>query len=268
MNEISESAFQRFYCELKKDKFTRIRAAVLHKAVVVFPNQSIIELEAALFDKSETVRSLARYLLSKKNITDFASYYTEAIMKQSVGNLRGALLGIGETGGKVHTELVLPLVKWDEAGIIKAAARALAMLDPDPNREVFISLLSHDHPGVSKEAGRSLQAARYEDKAEDLYRIYKEAEAPHSRYQAAVLLCSLSKWVSIRYIPELYVNEENHAISRLGQQQASKWLAGYNRSFSVPSKEQAVSVRTALSKYGSGLRKWEREQLEFCLKGF
>ncbi|MTH54827.1 hypothetical protein GKZ89_15600 [Bacillus mangrovi] len=268
MNEISESVFQRFYTEFKKDKFPRIRAAVLQKAVEIFPNHSLTELEAALFDKSGTVRSLARYLLSKRNISDFASYYTEAIMKQSGANLREALLGIGETGRKEHAVLVLPLVKSDEAGITKAAARALAMLDPDSNREAFISLLSHDHPGVSKEARRSLQAALYEDKAEELYRIYKEADAPHSRYQAAVLLCSLSKWASIRYILELYVNEDNPAISRLGQQQAAKWLAGYNRSFTVPSKEQAASVRTALSKYGSGLREWEREQLEFCLKGY
>jgi hypothetical protein len=268
MNGISELEFNLYYSILKKDKYPKIRAEVLQKYYTLNPNQSIKELEKALFDKSGAIRWIARYLLKKQNITDFAPYYTKVIKHQCNESLRGALLGIGEVGNKEHVEMVLPLLKSAQVGIVKAAIRAISLLDASNNRDVFIKMLSHEHNGISKEARKSLQGTFYHDEIDEIYRIYKEGNTPHSRYNAAILLSSLSKWESIQYIIEFYVNKEDDSISRFGKLQLVKWIATFNRTFNAPSKEQVASIRQALMECRNELSDEVRKHLEFLIKGF
>ncbi|KZZ84319.1 HEAT repeat domain-containing protein [Bacillus sp. SJS] len=268
MNGINEREFNAFYSTLTKDKFPRIRAEVLQKKATLNPDQSIKELEKALFDKSAAIRSAARYLLKKQNITEIAPYYTKVLKQKPDENLRGALLGIGETGSKDHVEMILPLLNVDKTGIVKAAIRAVSMLDAENNKDEFIKLMSHEHSGISKESRRAVQRTFCYERTNDIYRLYKEGKTYHSRYQAAVLLSSLSKWDSLRYILEFYVTKEDDSISRLGKRQLAKWMAVYNRTFTAPSKEQVVLIRQALLKYGIEISQSESEQIEFCLKGY
>ncbi|MRX73988.1 hypothetical protein GJU40_17805 [Bacillus lacus] len=265
INNISEADFLKYYFLLRKDKFPKIRVQVLEMFHSMNPQQSIEELEKALFDKNESVRSVARYLLKKQGITDFAPYYIRAIQQQSEENVRGALLGIGEAGRKEHLPIILPFTQSYKAEIVKAVIRSISLLDAENHQDLFLKMLMHEHIGVSKEARKSLQRTSYYDRIHELYRIYKEGKNSHSRYSAALLLSSLSKWESIRYSIEFSNNKDDHSVSRLGENQLKNWVATYNQSFQNPSQEQVAAIRDALKKYE--IAESLKQEIEFCLRG-
>ncbi|MFJ6207078.1 HEAT repeat domain-containing protein [Lysinibacillus sp. NPDC092081] len=266
ISDISVDEFKLYYPTLKKDKFPMIRAKVLEKYFSFFPDESIKELENALLDKSGTIRSIARFLLSKQNKSDFASYYIR--MLKSYQLVRGALLGLGEVGKKNHVELIIPYLDDSNVSIVKAAIRAISLLDGENHKAEFVGLLDHKDEGISKVARRSLSTVYYKDIKEQLYSLYTETNYKHTKYNIALLLSSLSKWDAIIYIIEFYVNEEECEISRLGKTNFINWIVNFNRTFDLPTKNQIVSIRNTLSKYGSELEKSDVREIEFCIKGF
>jgi hypothetical protein len=266
ISDVGVDEFKLYYPTLKKDKFPMIRAKVLEKYYSFYPDQSINELENALLDKSGTIRSLARFLLSKQNKSEFASYYIQ--MLKSNHFVRGALLGLGEVGKKEHVELIIPYLDHSSVSIVKAAIRAISLLDGENHKAEFVGLLDHNHEGISKAARRSLSTVYYKDIKEQLYNLYTETNYEHTKYNIALLLCSLSKWDAIIYIIEFYVNKEESEISRLGKANFISWIVNFNRTFDSPTKNQIASIKNTLSKYGSKLEKSEVREIEFCIKGF
>lgn len=268
INDISQDEFIEYYSILKKDKFPMIRAKVLERYYSFYPDQSTGELEKALVDKSGAIRSIARFLLKKQNITNFAPYYEEFIKQNSNVNLRGAILGLVEVGNFEHVELILPFLKDNRVGIVKAAIRGIMMIDADKYKDKFIEMLNHEHRGVSKEAMRCLLPTSYANKKDILYRIYNQSYYEHTKYNVAIILCSLPKWESIRYIIEFYVNKTDSDIYNLGRSQFTNWLANFNRTFDAPSRTQVEAIKKILEQCGSELEKSEKRHIEFCIKGF
>ncbi|MGG3925897.1 HEAT repeat domain-containing protein [Metabacillus fastidiosus] len=266
--DISKEEFNEYYSILKKDKFPMIRVKVLQQLYAFNPSYSKSDIEHVLFDKSSVIRSAARFLLTKQNITDFSSYYVHKITQSPHESLRGTLLGLGETGNESHVKLIIPFLKHRNAGIVKAAVQAIAMLDAEHYNNLFLEMLDHEHKGVSKEARKSLLKSYYKDKKDTIYRLYGNSNNVHTRYNAAVLLCSLPKWDAIPYIIEIYANKRESDMYLLGESRFSRWIVNFNKSFETPTKLQIDSIRQVLNKFGSQLEKIERKELEFCMKGF
>lgn len=125
------------------------------------------------------------------------------------------------------------------------------MIDADKFIDNLIEMLNHEHKGVSKEAMRCLLTTSFINKKYILYRMYNQSNYEHTKYNAALLLCSLPKWESIQYIIEFYVNKAN-----------------FNRTFDAPSKTQVESIKKILEQCGCDLEKSEKMHIEFCIKGF
>jgi hypothetical protein len=268
LNDINVNEFNDFFPILREDNFPKIRAEVLHMNYVFYPEDSLAVLIESLFDKSGSIRSIARYLLKKQNITDLISYYIDAIKLGTTNKLRCALLGLGEVGKEEHVDFILPFLQDERVGVTKAAIRAIMMLDGNKYRNEFVNLLNHEHKGVSKEATISLQKTFYQDKKNDIYYVYQNTKYDHTKYNAAILLCSLPKWDSLQYIITFYVNNEDISISQLGNLKLINWLVNFNRTFISPNKEQIDCIRNILIKHGERLAREERRQIEFCVKGF
>lgn len=268
ISDISKAEFVEYYPILKKDKFPIIRARVLEVLYALVPAHSKSELENALFDKSGVIRSTARFFLTKKDVTDFSPYYINKIIENPRGNLRGTLLGLGEVGNKNHVKLMIPFLRHQNVGIVKAAIHAIAMLDAVEYKDAFIEMLNHEHKGVSKEAKKSLLKTNYKGDKDTLYRLYMNSNNLHTRDNSAILLCSLPKWDAIQYIVEFYANKEESNIHLLGKSQLSRWINNFNRSFEQPTKSQLDSIKQAISRLGSVLEKNKTKYLEFCIKGY
>ncbi|MBD1373543.1 hypothetical protein IC620_14405 [Hazenella sp. IB182357] len=268
LNDISIKKFNDIFPILSRDKFPKIRVEVLQKYYTFHLKESIPILEETLLDKNGSIRSIARYLLEKQNITNFVSYYKRVIHQGPNEKYRGALLGLGEVANKDHIDLVLPFLQDDKVGLIKAAIRTIRMLDGNTYKNEFIHLLSHEHRGVSKEATRSLQSTFFQDMETAIYHVYQNAQYDHTKYNAAVLLCSLPKWNSLPYIILFYVCKEDQSVSHLGKLQLVNWLATFNKTFSIPDKEQINYIQCALKNHGKKLIEEEKRQIEFYIKGF
>lgn len=191
--------------------------------------------------------------MKKQNITNFTSYYEEIINQNSNVNLRGAILGLGEVGNENHVKLIVSFLEHNRVGIVKAAIRAFAMLDANKYIDNFIEMLNHEHTDVSKEAMKCLQTTSYTDKKDELYRIHKESNYKHTRYNVAILLCSFPKWDAIQYIIEFYVNRVESDMYNLGRFQFTNWLANFNRTFDAPSKTQIASIKKVIEQKAVGV---------------
>ncbi|RXI96583.1 hypothetical protein DS745_23045 [Anaerobacillus alkaliphilus] len=265
LNDIKMEEFDELYPLLAHDTFPKIRLDVLEKYYLFYQEKSLPVLENALLDKSGSIRSIARHLLKKLNVSNFSSYYEKVITDGSNVNRKGALLGLGEVGNKDHIPLILPFLDDDKVGTIKAAIRSVLLLDGNNHKKEFMNLLNHQHSGVSKEAARALRFTHYQQ--DEVFSTYLNAKYSHTRYNAAVLLCSLPKWESLPYIIIFYVNTEDNAISQLGKLQLTKWLDTFNRTFQSPTKGQIECIRQCIMEHGHELLKEERVKIEFLLRG-
>jgi hypothetical protein len=108
--------------------------------------------------------------------------------------------------------MIVPYFKHRNVGIVKAAINAIAMLDADHYKNVFIEMLDHEHNGVSKEAGKSLLKSYYKNEKDSVYRLYMNSNNIQTRYNAAALLSFLPKWDAIQYIIEFYANSKESNI--------------------------------------------------------
>lgn len=267
VSNLSVYEFKEFYPILKKDKFPFIRLKVLEKFHTYFQDASLSELENALFDKSSTIRILARFLLEKLDTSIvFSRFYIDRL--NSNRNVRESLLGIGETGRKEHAQITLPFLHNSNIGISKAAIHALSMLDGEKQKLEFVHLLQSEQQGISKAARKAIELLHYHDLKDQLYDIYKETSHEHTKYNIALLLCSLPKWEAIIYIIKFYVDTESRDVSKLAMANILKWIEQYNRSFETPSTEQINALRTLLSKHRNKFQYEEDKAIEFSMKGF
>lgn len=264
--DLTVDDFTSYYPLLKRDKSPTIRLKVLENVNFYFLSESFKQLEAALLDKSRAMRVYARFLITKHDTSyDFAKYYSQMITAHK--SAHKAILGLGEVGRKEHVELIAPYLKHHNVAIVKAAIRALAMLDGETYKSSFADLLNCKHRGISKAATKAIATLNYEDMKESLYTLYEDTIYDHTKNNTALLLSSLPKWQAIIYIIKFSVNAEDDEISRLGKRKLERWTAHYNRSFVLPTKQQIESIKTLLFKYGNDLEQQQMYAIESCIKG-
>ncbi|MGX1265518.1 IS5 family transposase [Rossellomorea marisflavi] len=258
---VTEDAYKAAYPVLKHDRFPQIRADVLRRYHSMYTEDDN-EVRNALFDRSGMVRSVARYLMREKGVADLAAIYREAIKEET--SLRGAILGLGETGGAGDAERILPFLARSEPGVVKASIRSLSLIGGCYQKEL-IELLNHEHRGVAKEARRALKHIGYDAFEERIHGIYAGASNVHTALQCAVLLGALPKWTGIRYSIEMCASTEP-AIRKLGRHQVDRWLRTFNKTFTGPTDDQKNRVKEALQKHGDALSPEVHRELAFCLK--
>lgn len=89
----------------------------------------------------------------------------------------------------------------------------------------------------------------------------------HVKRNALSLLERFGKWDSIYYLVKALRDPDERiaGISRLGIQ---RWLAGFNRTFTLPTGDQMTKLVTALEKCGDLLDERTKEQISFSVKAF
>lgn len=250
---------------LMKDKLAPIRILALETLYKFNPSESIDVLEKSLFDESQAVREFARYLLNKYKKYDFSSIYRNAVYKKE--DIYSSICGLGETGGINDSKIVVEFVSFDSHKIARASLYALAKLDFDGYKEMFVFTLSDSRPSISKAAKRILQGQINSSEEKSIYDIFKESNYEHVKINTCILLCSLSKWISIKYILE-FCNHENQAVSTLGQYALEGWKLKFNRSFTTPTKNQINEIRKSLLSFGKDIKDSDKEFIEFSIRDF
>jgi HEAT repeat protein len=263
--DITKDEFTDISQLLLTDKFAQIRKFALETLYKFKLEDYINILEASLFDKNQSVRDLARYLLAKQKKYDFAVIYREAIQKNE--KLYSSICGLGETGDIKDSEIISEFLHSKVVKIVKASINALGRLDIHGYKDVIILSLNDERAGISKTARRVLYEEIDVSDADALYNIFKQAIYEYVKINACVLLCSLSKWNSIRYIIE-FCADENESIRAIGQYSFEGWIQKYNKTFNTPTKKQVEEIREAFKEFGKAIKKNYRDFIEFSIKDF
>jgi HEAT repeat protein len=250
---------------LLKDKLAQIRILTLETLYKVKPLESIDILEKSLFDESQAVRELSRYLLSKYKKYDFSFIYRNAVYKREA--IYSSICGLGETGNISDAKIIAEFVSFDSHKIVRASLYALAKLDFEGYKEMFVFTLSDCRTGISKAAKRILQGQINSSDEKSIYGIFKESTYEHVKINTCVLLCTLSKWIVIRYILE-FCDDENQTISTLGHYALESWKLKFNRSFTTPTKNQITGIRKSILSFGKAVKDSDKEFIEFSIRDF
>jgi HEAT repeat protein len=192
------------------------------------------------------VRETARFLLKKKGVNDFNTFYRDSLDSKQ---LYGAICGLGETGMEEDAVYLLNYLDYEQINIVRSTVKALSKLIFKEFKDTFIEMLADKRPGISKEARLALYGKINATDAYEIYSYFIDCNTVHTRKNAALLLCSLSKWDSIEYIIELCADEDE-TISEIAKYYLGKWIDKFNRSFTVPSLEQLQRIEVSIDKYG------------------
>ncbi|GAA0765013.1 hypothetical protein GCM10008908_00930 [Clostridium subterminale] len=263
--EITPAEFTEVSQLLLHDKFAQIRILALETLYTFQPEGAINVLEKSLFDRNQSVRSLSRYLLSKHKKYDFAAIYRDAIQKNE--QLYSSICGLGETGNTSDSKIISTFMSNDTIKIVKASINSLARLDFQEYEEELIFIIKDERVGISKAARSVLYKKIDVSDADTIYEIFKQAIYDHVKINTCILLCSLSKWESIRYIIE-FCADKNDSISALGQNAIENWKLRYNYSFTTPTKKQIEAIRKLIMDYGKSIKDSDRNFIEFCIRDF
>jgi hypothetical protein len=257
INNSSVDELKLFYRILLKDKNPAVRSEVL---LVIFKYEDISiskELETSLLDKSISMRDTARFILTKRGISNFAEFYRDKISKGE--SLVGAIYGLGETGTDQDCEYIENYMNEENINLLRAVMLSLARLNFEKYREFFIGKLKDERAGISKQAKKILSERIDSSDGELIYKINKEAAQRHVLINTASLLFNLSKWDNIRYILE-FQNSDDEEIRNLAEYNFMKWQVAFNRSFNKPTQRQKELINETTEKYGKFVN---RKDIEF-----
>jgi hypothetical protein len=246
---------------LSRHRLGRLRQLALRTLATRFPEQEPELLENSLFDQHPGVRQLAQHYTRARGV-DPADRYRSRVPELP----RLSLLGLGEVGRKEDASLAVPHATSVEAGVRRAATRAVGRLDPEGHLELLLRSLGDPSAGVSREALRGLTrlASRIADPVWGLCEATRHA---HVRLNSFRLLKELGNWDRLRYGLRAVAHSEADLRDH-GARLVELSLAEWNRSFVDPSDEQMDEILKAIDRSAGRLDKTLRSDLLFALKPY
>jgi hypothetical protein len=249
-----------------RDPIGRVRAAALEAALRLHPDQAEDRLQRALVDRSLEVRRLARAELASRPVepdgatpaaparacylavlAGFTAPPDDAAGRQA---LTGALLGLGEIGAPADRAVVVSwLGRLESNGAsrpLRAAVRALGLLDGRGFRPELLGALRHPRPRVAREAARALSGQLGPAEQAALLALATDPDAPaHGVGRALGLLAEVDGWTAL---PALLANLSGPpAIGEPARRALRRWLARQGRRPRPPSTSQQLAARAALA---------------------
>jgi HEAT repeat protein len=266
--EFEDAQLDKFLALMKDDRFMPVRREALRAFVNRVPEQAREELRRALLDSHVSMREEARYRLQKIEGMDLASFYRQALVNpEDEGLLYSAISGMGETGLASDDILLLPYIRHKSAKVRRATIRGLSRLNAGQHLSTFITALSDEMPGVSREATRALTAGINGSGGETLWVIFNSSPLAHVRRNVLYLFAQMGKWDGIYYLVKA-IGDSDGAMAGASQLYIRRWVEQFNRRFTAPTREQLARLKRALEEYGQMLDENIRETLWFSMKGF
>jgi HEAT repeat protein len=225
------------------DRSVQVRRVALGLLADALPSDEAGRLlEAALLDDNTSARWQARMLRIRRGPIDLADFYRTALAEaRAPARLRGALLGLGESGTAADIAAVTAHLGADPTSVRRAAVRALSGLEADSSTQPFLAALVDPLPGISKEARRALLPRLRYLPIQVLADLIASDRAPHVRGSALALASALSKWDALPLLLEGGGASAPEVAARAGLLLRG-WLARYNKSFPLPTPAQVERI--------------------------
>lgn len=201
------------------------------------------ELEAALCDPCVSLRELVRYALRKKANLDFAEYYRQVLSTGAEPRRLFAIAGLGETGSRADSAVLIPYVSAAAPKVRAAALRALGKIDPERNLEVFLSALSDPSSPVVRAAVEAIGPRTVLIGEARIMALFLSHRNPACRCRLVDLLAQLPCWVQPRLLLRA-ARDPSAAVAARAERLLRRWLAAER--YVPPAPEEAAELRIEL----------------------
>ena len=249
------------------DRSVQIRRVALAALAPSLAEEQARELlEAALLDTNTTARWQARAFILQRGPFDLVGFYRRALsVATQPARVRGALLGLGESGKPDDVTHLGPFLSAERLGVRCAALRARAGLEPLSSVEPYLAALKLPEASVSREARRALAPRLAHVPISILHGLVVEYQLPvHTRRHALALVKGKSKWEKLPVFLDGCADPDDK-IAHLALLLVDGWRAGYNRSFLQPTKTQLETAAASLARVSRRLGAQARADVENLL---
>jgi hypothetical protein len=230
------------------------RVALAALAPRLSDDQARTLIDVALLDTNTTARWQARVLALARGPFDLAAFYRRALSTVTRAQaIRGALLGLGESGTADDVALLAPFHAADRLGVRCAALRARASLEPLSSIEPYLAALRLPAASVSREARRAIEPRIAQVPVAILHELVVEQALPaHARRNALSLANGKSKWERLPVLLDACADQDE-MIANLALLFVDGWCGGYNRSFLQPTPPQVDAAAAVFARVSSRL---------------
>lgn len=184
--------------ELRKllinDASAKIRNTMILASLAAEDDHIYTSLHKCLFDRSSSIREMARYYIKRRGAFDFASLYRKRLTEKGE-NLVIAIAGLGETGIDSDYELILPLISGSSRQT-REALKALAKLDSLRARKELLIALADHRSAVRHFALKELPKRLSAEHEETLLKVWQSAGSEKARRCVARSMLRLPPWIA------------------------------------------------------------------------
>jgi len=265
VNRLAPALVREALPRLARDTYAPVRRLAVVLAVAQFPDIADTLLWDALLDPNAALRETARFHLRQRGPLDAAACYREALPAQTGARLLGAIRGLGETGVPADAERLLPYTKQGTVRLREAALLAIARLQGDAGRPLYLELLAAPEPRLSGVARDALWDRIFSTDLPRLDALFRTSPHPHVRRNALLLVARLGKWTSLPYLVRAK-GDPDARTADLAARLLNRWRLSANRYFVTPTDAQLASLRQAYADCHPVLSEAERWEIRCVLE--
>jgi HEAT repeat protein len=224
----------------------------------LFPN--------VLFDRSASVRSLARFVAGTHQLPLIPrDVYVQGLSNILPKQLGAAIEGVGETGTGADGELIAPFLGSGLPRIRRSALRALARLDAAHAISSATVALADDASSVRSAAVDILASNASSVNFEILSRRMRSLPNPRARRDLLRLFMRAPKWEAAALLLEALADPDD-AVRSLASRLVDLWIENFNRSQAQPTTQQLQEIRMLLDLAAPRLSEETVRMFRFSIK--
>ena len=252
---------------LSRDPYPPVRQEALKTWATSFPGEATDILQAALLDRSASVRAEARLRLGEKDGLDFRQFYLKAMVSTRAARLVVGIAGLAETRVPEDAKVLVPYLSHALASVRRTVVRYLLRLGGDDYVDPAFDRVLDVSAGVSNQASRMVQRYASRIGASRLWLLFSGSRVTHVRRNLLGLLAALPKWESITYLVRATCDADD-SIAVLARSCVARWNSQYNRSQVAPSGEQLAYLESAFSSGETNLPPQVVASIRFAIHSF
>lgn len=231
------------------DKSPIIRRKCIHICLEELPQRINHILINTLFDKSVSLRELARFYL-KDNDTNIAEIYQETLINKNKP-LNIAIMGLAEVGNQDDFKLIEPHIRDASLNVRAACIYAIFKLNPDNKQELILEqLLSHE-PKIIKTIYAGLIKNSDGFDIDMIEKVFCQEGDFYSNMLFIKMKIATTKdrWGSIEYLLDQIQKVENDKIKLFLEHKVSLWIItnSPNKIFTRKNKDFLLSLMTKIN---------------------
>ncbi|MCA8969297.1 MAG: hypothetical protein KDC95_05915 [Planctomycetes bacterium] len=230
-----------FVTRLLKDRTPAVRRIALRTILERFPHLRQMALQVALVDESSVTRRVA--IRNAGDRIDAAGFYRRQAVSTNSKMRRLGLLGLAECGTDDDATLAAGMLEDEVSSVRAAAVTAISRLSSEAHAHPIAAALEDPSPSVVKAARIAIGTRDVPYDARQIRRAFETSPHEHVRRAAWTVLCNGGKWARLRYS---LLGLLDSALADRSARSLQDWLASFNKSFSDPTAEELVEIRSLL----------------------